>query len=267
MEYVAENDSARVPQTYKTASGFRLGTWINTQRRLKRKGKLPEDRQLLLENSHPTWTWEPHADQWQEGYTHLLGYIAREGDAMVPRDYITPDGYPLGAWVKERRTDYSRGRLADERRQLLETSHPTWTWSLREDGWENGIRRMCEYSTTHEGKIPPISYVCPDGFRLGSWVNKQRSAFVNGKMPDLRRKRLEDVQGWSWDPNEDKWLAGHEHLGEFFRENRNARPDRKYVSPDGYALGRWLDAQRAAHRRGDLPADRVERLNEFPDWF
>lgn len=267
MEYVAENDTARVPQTYKTPCGFALGVWLSTQRQLKRKGKLPADRQKRLQNSHPTWTWEPHGDRWSEGYAHLLSYIEREGDALVPRDFVTDDGYALGEWVKGRRTDYSRGGLAPDRRQLLEESHPTWAWSIRDDGWESGIQHLTEYSAAHGGALPVIRYVCPDGFRLGTWINKQRAAFANGKMPEDRRERLDIVRGWSWEPNEDKWVAGYEHLREFSREHGHARPERKYTSHDGYKLGSWLEAQRAAERRGDLSADRLERLNQFPNWL
>ena len=46
----------------------------------------------------PGWTWDPFADQWEEGFSRLLDYVERNGDARVPQSY-TVDGYKLGQWV------------------------------------------------------------------------------------------------------------------------------------------------------------------------
>ena len=59
------------------------------------KGTLDADRQHRLQDL-PGWTWDPRADQWEEGFRRLLDYVERHGDARVPRSY-TVDGYKLGA--------------------------------------------------------------------------------------------------------------------------------------------------------------------------
>ena len=82
-----------------------------------------------------------------------------------------------------------------------------------------------------------------------------------------RKQSLEDVPGWSWDPRADQWNNGFNHLVEYVEMNGTARPSRQYYSPDGYPLGRWLEAQRAAHRTRRLAAERVQRLNQYSDWL
>ena len=62
-----------------------------------RRGTLDADRQRRLQDL-PGWTWDPVADQWEEGFSRLLDYVERHGDARVPKSY-TVDGYPLGEWV------------------------------------------------------------------------------------------------------------------------------------------------------------------------
>ena len=44
LRYVKDEGDARVPQSYKV-DGYRLGTWVNSQRANFRKGILDSDRQ------------------------------------------------------------------------------------------------------------------------------------------------------------------------------------------------------------------------------
>jgi len=55
MQYVKKNGSARVPATFKTKDGFRLGQWVSSQRR--NKDSLSAERRSLLESSCKDWTW------------------------------------------------------------------------------------------------------------------------------------------------------------------------------------------------------------------
>jgi len=49
------------------------------------------------------------------------------------------------------------------------------------------------------------------------------------------------------------WRAGHGHL----------RVPVDQPEPDGYLLGRWIAGQRTARKRGELPPDRVAKLDEL----
>ena len=53
------------------------------QRSFHAKGTLDADRERRLEDL-PGWTWDPVADQWEEGFSRLLDYVERHGDARVP---------------------------------------------------------------------------------------------------------------------------------------------------------------------------------------
>lgn len=50
------------------------------------KGTLGTDREHRLKDLH-RWTWNPHAERWDEGLARLLDCVERHGDANVPRDY------------------------------------------------------------------------------------------------------------------------------------------------------------------------------------
>jgi hypothetical protein len=73
-----------------------------------------------------SWTWDPFADKWEEGFSRLLDYVKRHGNPRVPQSY-TDDGYNLGDWVSNQRQSYRRGTLAAERQRRLQDL-PGWTW-------------------------------------------------------------------------------------------------------------------------------------------
>jgi len=54
-QYVKQNGSAKVPTMFKTKDGFRLGTWVSTQRGTK--DSLSAERRKLLE-SLKGWVWD-----------------------------------------------------------------------------------------------------------------------------------------------------------------------------------------------------------------
>ena len=41
--------------------------------------------------------------QWNEGYQEAKRYFEVHGDLNVPINYVSPDGYALGKWVKRQR--------------------------------------------------------------------------------------------------------------------------------------------------------------------
>ena len=51
------------------------------------RGILDADRQRRLQQEVPGWTWDPFADQWEEGFSQLQHYVESNGDARVSRKY------------------------------------------------------------------------------------------------------------------------------------------------------------------------------------
>jgi len=57
---------------------------------------------------------------------HLKAYSAKLGDCKVPYRFKTKDGYGLGIWVSNRRRDYKRGKLPQDRIDQLEALGFIW---------------------------------------------------------------------------------------------------------------------------------------------
>jgi Helicase associated domain len=105
-----------------------------------------------------------------------------------------------------------------------------------------------------------------NGVRLGSWVDKQRQAYRRGTLDPERRARLEALEGWVWDPYQADWEDGYARLREFVAREGHARVARGHQDDDGFKLGVWISKQRARGRRGELPDERVRRLESVPGW-
>jgi hypothetical protein len=124
--FVKREGHALVPKRHVEGSDYLLGSWVSNQRTAYRTGKLTSDQVARLEAVRG-WIWDPSADQWEEGFSHLERFVKREGHARVAASHVE-NGYRLGQWVGVQRKTYAKGRLASDRVSRLEAV-PGWTWS------------------------------------------------------------------------------------------------------------------------------------------
>jgi hypothetical protein len=196
VRYVEETGDARTPND-RDFNGFKLGRWASTQRGLRRKGQLSEERTRRLE-SLAGWVWNPDDADWDDGYAHLLGFVQRERDSRVPWTYRDDDGYRLGAWVHAQRQARKRGELSELRARRLEDL-PGWLWALRAANWDDGYGRLVRFVKREGHARPRALYRDEDGYKLGTWVVHQRQTAKIGRLNPVRARRLAALPGWTWD--------------------------------------------------------------------
>ena len=255
-EFSKRGGHCRVVLGYKTDNGFGLGIWVNKQR--AKKDTIEPDRRQRLE-ALPGWTWDPHSDQWDKGFSHLEQFSERKGHCRVPNDFRTDDGYRLGVWVAVQRK--ANDKLDPDRRQRLEAM-PGWSWEVLADKWEEGFSYLKTFSDREGHCRVTMDYTTEDGHRLGQWVKIQRR--TNDKMDPDRRQRLEALPGWSWDVLLDKWEEGFSHLNQFSDREGHCRVPHSYKTNDGYRLGQWVVVQRRT--KHTINFDRRQRLEALPGW-
>ena len=65
-------------------------------------------------------------------------------------------------------------------------------------------------------------------------------------MSEDRRCKLQSLKGWSWDPNEDAWEEGFDHLRRYAKKSGTALVRISYKESDGLqCLGPTSDPYRA----------------------
>ena len=72
------------------------------------KGKLTDEQVERLSRIGMYWG-NRNDRQWNEGYQEAKRYFEAHGNLNVPTDYVSPNGYNLGKWVKRQR--YTRQNL------------------------------------------------------------------------------------------------------------------------------------------------------------
>jgi superfamily II DNA or RNA helicase len=124
---------------------------------------------------------------------------------------------------------------------------------------------LLERFTEREGHARvPVGYR-EDGYALGRWINKQRTAFGKARLGTERERRLAALPGWTWDVNEAAWEEALARLLAYVESEGSARVSTAYKH-DGFALGLWVSAQRTQFATGTLSRERQRRLAALPGW-
>ncbi|QGP90577.1 helicase (plasmid) [Gordonia sp. 135] len=208
--------------------------------------------------------------RFDEGIAHLHRYVAVHGTSNA-RAVDRIDGYPLGQWVTNRRTDYRVGRLSAERIALFENEFPDWQWRKQDAtfaaAFETGLAHLRRYVAAH-GTSNARRRDVFDGFPIGTWVASRRADYRKGRLTAERIRRLEtEFPDWQWKMDaRTTFDAGIAHLHRYVELHGTSHAPRT-ATIDGFPIGQWVAKRRTEYRSRRLSAERVQRIKtEFPDW-
>lgn len=253
--YAAEHGSLIVPKDYKTPAGLSLGSWIITQRRVRRGavgGILTESQIERLDGIGMVWETRSEA-AWNRSFAAAKAYYEQHGDLLVPMRYKTEDGFALGRWLNNLRQGQKDGEhtaLTPERKAQLDAIG--MVWEPRDSQWENGFRHAAAYFAEHGDLKVPSQYRSPDGFLLGSWLANQRAArngrHRKGALTAEQVQRLEAI-GMQWETKYDLlWKDSYLAAKEYARQNGSLEMPAEYTTESGIRLGRWVRRQQYAYQ-------------------
>ncbi|QGP89773.1 helicase [Gordonia sp. 135] len=222
------------------------------------------------EHDTPT-TGRSRADdrRFDAGIAHMHRYVAAHGSSSPSRDAMI-DGFPIGAWVDNRRTDYRRGRLPAERARRIETEFPGWRWNVLDAAFAAGVAHLRRYAATR-GTSNPRQHDMIDGFPIGQWAANRRADYRKGRLSGDRIMLIEnEFADWVWNPQDAASAAAFEaglaHLHRYRAVHGTSNPRQRDVI-DGFPIGQWAANRRADYRKGRLSAERIRRIEtKFADW-
>jgi hypothetical protein len=175
-----------VPQRW--AEDPRLGKWVNTQRKFKKKLDRGEPslgmtaaRAAKLESmgfdtnrGHYEAQWEARRS-WEEQLERLAAYKAAHGDCNVPHDWA--EDPLLGRWVSTQRRlkrklrggEPSAGMTVEWAARLTALG---LVWDQHNAEWETQLARLTAYKAAHGDCNVPRDWA--EDPQLASWVDMQR---------------------------------------------------------------------------------------------
>jgi len=243
--YVKEFDSVLVPAQYRTKQGFKLGSWVGTQR--SKDSNLTPKRKILLDNLG--FDYDPIDTQWNHGYEELKKYVKEFNSALVPIEYKTKGRYKLGSWVSGQRS--LRDNHSRKRKILLEKLG--FIWHAKDILWVEGYQYLKKYVKEFGSASVPIRFKTKEGFKLGQWVSVRRGN--KNKLKPEQKAQL-DTLGFIWDIIDAQWNDGFEEFKNYVKEFDSVLVPAQYKTKQGYTLGRWVGNQ-----RGNKNSLNLERKN------
>lgn len=259
--YSDEFGNSRVPISYKQDDLF-IGKWVSHKRNKYSLGKLPKEEIELIERTFPDWSWSPFKDDWDRNILLLRKFIEINGHARVPVEYVL-DNVKIGSWIQNIKADYKSGKLSSERIKTFEESHPTWSWTLLDQQWEEFFSLLEDFKKVHGHCNVGSKGETKEARALYEWVNTQRRRFKQNKLPEARKARLEAIN-FSFEPP-DPWMESYEVLLAYVAREGSANIPVNHIE-DGYFLGRWASKMRGSYKAKELTDGQIKLLEKLPEW-
>lgn len=280
----ASHGHTMVPQNYPADK--KLGWWVTTQRRNRRRGKLSADQIERLDGLGFPWKLTagnapdsthaitPFDQRWTNMLSALRQFREEYGHCRVPTAWSK--NRRLANWVAVQRRRKKHGKLSRERSSILESLGFEWVViqeklnphhagaghyqrQVQPDAWPEMLAALADYKKNHgDCRVPQRWKVNP---RLAAWVSVQRVARNKQRLDPDRERNLAGL-GFDWDPIATRWEDMFAQLVEYkkrFGDTSVRSNSREYAR-----LGNWVKMQRRDKRIGRaISRARAARLDEI----
>jgi hypothetical protein len=267
--FAKEFKHCNIPQSYIDAKGFKLGQWVAVKRGAIKRKELEPDKLIRLE-AISGWSAVRTDDPWPQAIEEFRAYVSEFGNGLVPQDYVSKAGFKLGSWVGSNRQMYARGTYSNDKKVALEQL-TGWTWNSLDSRWDEGFSHLIEFWDKNH-RWPSSTERCAHKYRVGGWLNNQRSKIRSGGLSASQEGQLESLSGWILDPRKEdqhaSWNLHFSALEKYVREYGDAAVPTEFVTRDGVKLGAWVQKCRVRIMggRGTLDASQIARLLAMPGW-
>lgn len=190
--YYEKNGHLDVPSRFVTRDGLPLGAWLSSLRTWESSGIHPKylsaERKKQLESIGMIWSKLDY--YWEQNFSEALRYYRKNGDLIVPSNFVTDNGVRLGSWIFRQRKLHSgscKGTpLTAEQTARLNSIGMVWE---PEDPWLMSFNLVKGYYKEH-GNINISQSTVVNGVWLGKWIAEQKKRLKSGKHSDKQREYL-----------------------------------------------------------------------------
>ena len=261
QKYVDQFGTSSPPVTFEL-DGLNLGKWVSHLRTGYQKKSLSPEVIKHLESTFSDWSWNPMQDDWEKNFQGFQKFIKLNDHARAPYDAIVDD-LKIGIWLSNLKSKYKAGNLSSEVIERIENSHPTWTWTLLDQQWEEFFSLLQIFKEANGHCNVGSKGKTKEERALYEWINTQRKRLKVGKLSEARKSRLEAL-GFLFEPV-DPWIESYKILVAYVDREGSANVPVDHVE-DGYFLGRWASKMRGSYKVNELTSKQIELLEKLPEW-
>jgi predicted Ser/Thr protein kinase len=209
--FVHETGHTTVPRSHNQTVGsktYRLGQWVDTQRKKCQQDKLSVHHVRLLE-SFPEWKWTPRGPFTQarirrvtprQNYVQALKrFVLKEGHVLVSRGYSevrNGTDLDLGRWVSTQRRRFQNGGIKRRDVEELE-SFLGWVWSSEEAGFRSHLLACKQFAVRNGHLDVPGDHTerfVGEQLQIGRFLEGLERRAAEGQLTDLETEALIDLR-------------------------------------------------------------------------
>lgn len=202
-------------------------------------------------------------------YIMDVKYMDRKKFLQIPEEYITEGNYPLGRIWADLREAYDQNQLsADEIRLLLKMRMQLADSPQKDLGiWLDRADEVEVYYKEHGTLSMPNTMLFHDGVSMFQWIHYQKKLYKQGELSAYQIARLESI-GMKWiKPRKvPEWDIAYSYAKQYFEANGHLFVPKKYVTSEGFALGKWIEEQRDRYlglSQYGISEERIDMLEEI----
>lgn len=199
----------------------------------------------------PKFPFEPEETSWYEMCAKYEESIKHTSSSSPLSDQQVQD------WLN--RQILNKRFLSPRQFQKLDALGVIWDSLIsRDHAWEMMFTKLEQFSQKFEHCRVPHQWAQDKPLAL--WVMRQRKMFLQGKILEYRKQRLNEL-GFTWqarDVYNDQWENYLQQLIAFQNQYGHGR-----VPGELKNLVSWMERQRLAKKKLQLSVERINRLNEI----
>ena len=235
--HVIKTGSSYVPQI--NPDNQKLGWWVTTQRRNRKRKRLTNDQIALLDALN--FDWQPTIGssdglegdsertnlsdehvferRWLRRFDELLKYRAEHENCRVPLRWA--QNRQLASWVSVQRGQFKFGVLSHKRIRMLDSIGFEWIVNFGanreksllgivdfEKQWQTRYAELLKYKEVYGSCRVPSGWA--HNPQLANWVGVQRRHYKQGKLSSDRIQQLESIEfDWVVESNLNSYLGGN----------------------------------------------------------
>lgn len=197
---------------------------------------------------------------WLLRFEELRRFYSEHHHFKIPADYLCSDGTKLRGWIRLQRYRYRDGKL---QQKYIDEFRKHDLMEALETPLDTAMRHIEEYHKEHGDIDFETSYVCPDGYPLGTWLRTFRDKVNNQKnkkpFPQAVIERLNEL-GIIWNKTDYIWEQNFLQCKAYLDQHEGYSIPENMLTEYGTSLKSWILRNLLQYNRGSLSAEKMEQL-------